>query len=185
MPEAGGDDAPDDGTGRTARPDTRARDGAHGPAGLLQVGQVRRPHGLAGDVIVALFTNREERLSPGTVLRDVSGRPLRILRSTPHGGRHIVRFEGVDGIGAAEALRDVVLYAEPLAEPDTLWVHDLIGAEVLDVHGRHLGTVEAVEANPASDLLVLDGGALIPLRFVVDHVPGVRVTVDVPEGLLG
>ncbi len=47
-----------------------------------------------------------------------------------------------------------------------------------------LGTVESVEANPASDLLVLDGGALIPLRFVVEHEPGVRVTVEVPDGLL-
>ena len=42
--------------------------------------------------------------------------------------------------------------------------------------------VEAVEANPASDLLVLDGERLVPLRFVVAHAPGV-VTVDVPDGL--
>jgi len=41
-----------------------------------------------------------------------------------------------------------------------------------------------VEPNPASDLLVLTGGGLIPLRFVIDHQAGVRVTVDVPEGLL-
>jgi hypothetical protein len=44
--------------------------------------------------------------------------------------------------------------------------------------------VEAVEPNPASDLLVLAGGGLVPLRFVVAHEPGVSVTVDVPEGLL-
>jgi 16S rRNA processing protein RimM len=150
----------------------------------LQIGQVRRPHGLTGDVIVALFTNRDERLAPGTELRDTDGRVLRIVRSSPHRGRHIVRFEGVDGIEAADAIRDVVLWAEPLAEPDTLWVHELIGAEVRDRDGKQLGIVAAVEANPASDLLVLDGGALIPLRFVVDHTPGVRVTVDVPTGLL-
>jgi hypothetical protein len=47
-----------------------------------------------------------------------------------------------------------------------------------------LGTVEGVEANPASDLLVLDGGVLIPLRFVVASEPGVRITVEVPDGLL-
>jgi hypothetical protein len=44
--------------------------------------------------------------------------------------------------------------------------------------------VEEVQANPASDLLVLTGGGLIPLRFVVDLEPGVRVTVDMPDGLL-
>ena len=49
--------------------------------------------------------------------------------------------------------------------------------------GRSLGHVTAVEANPASDLLVLEGGGLVPLRFVVDHGPD-RVVVDVPDGLL-
>ncbi len=46
---------------------------------------------------------------------------------------------------------------------------------VEDTGGTRLGTVVSVEANPASDLLVLDGGALIPLRFVVGSVPGRRV----------
>jgi 16S rRNA processing protein RimM len=55
---------------------------------------------------------------------------------------------------------------------------------VEDVHGEALGTVTGVEANPASDLLVLDGGALIPLRFVVSSEPGQLVVVDVPDGLL-
>jgi hypothetical protein len=54
---------------------------------------------------------------------------------------------------------------------------------VEDTAGTVLGTIEGVEANPASDLLVITGGALVPLRFVVDSEPGVRVTVDVPDGL--
>jgi ribosomal 30S subunit maturation factor RimM len=54
---------------------------------------------------------------------------------------------------------------------------------VVDTDGAVLGTVTAVEANPASDLLVLDGGGLVPLRFLVDEEPG-RLTVEVPPGLL-
>ncbi len=85
---------------------------------------------------------------------------------------------------AAEALRAEALLAEPVeAEDGELWVHELIGATVVDTDGRDLGRVEAVEANPASDLLVLEGGGLVPLRFVVDREPG-RLTVDVPAGLL-
>ena len=71
-----------------------------------------------------------------------------------------------------------------MMDPDALWVHELIGSVVEDQSGSELGMVESVEANPASDLLVLDSGALIPLRFVVSSVPGERVTVDVPDGLL-
>ena len=77
-----------------------------------------------------------------------------------------------------------MLRAEPIDDPDTLWVHELVGADVVAVDGRRLGRVAAVEANPASDLLVLDGGGLIPLRFVTDHRAGETVTVDVPDGLL-
>ena len=39
-----------------------------------------------------------------------------------------------------------------------------------------------VVANPASDLLELESGALVPVVFVVDRAPG-RLTVDPPDGL--
>jgi hypothetical protein len=45
--------------------------------------------------------------------------------------------------------------------------------------------VAAVESNPASDLLVLESGGLIPVRFVTGHDPSAHtVDVDIPEGLL-
>jgi 16S rRNA processing protein RimM len=74
------------------------------------------------------------------------------------------------------------LEADPVPEANGLFVHELIGTEVVEVSGERRGEVVAVEANPASDLLVLDSGALVPLRFVVAMAPG-RLTVDVPEGL--
>jgi 16S rRNA processing protein RimM len=54
---------------------------------------------------------------------------------------------------------------------------------VRDRAGALLGSVVAVEANPAHDLLVLDGGALVPMVFVVSSDEGV-VVVDPPDGLL-
>jgi len=70
------------------------------------------------------------------------------------------------------------------AAPDgELWVHQVIGAEVRDKAGARIGVVDAVQANPAHDLLVLDSGALVPMVFVVDHEDGV-VVVDLPDGLL-
>ena len=98
-------------------------------------------------------------------------------------GRWIVSFDGVSSREDAEALRGTVLRSPPLDDPDALWTHELIGAEVVSSAGETLGRVEAIEANPASDLLVLETGGLIPLRFVVGHERG-RVTVDIPLGLL-
>ncbi len=178
-----GDGAADREPGSRRDPDGAADAGSAGGS-LLHVGRIVKPHGLRGDVIVALTTNRDERVAPGSVLTTSDGRQYRVLRSSSHQGRFIVTFEGVSGIDAAQELRDTDLHAPPLLDPDALWVHDLIGSVVEDTAGTELGTVVSVEANPASDLLVLDGGALIPLRFVVGTVPGERVTVDVPDGLL-
>lgn len=154
---------------------------------LLEVGWVAKAHALGGEVVVELVTNRDERVAPGSVLDGPSG-PLRVVASSRLGGagqrpRWIVRFAGVDTRDAADALRGAKLRAEPLADPDALWVHELIGSEVADTAGLDLGRVTDVQANPASDLLVLDGGGLIPLRFVVHAEPG-QVTVDIPAGLL-
>jgi len=162
--------------------ETAARTG--GPPTLLGVGRIVKPHGLRGEVIISLTTNRHERVAAGSVLHAGDGRTFEVVRSSPHRGRFIATLDGVDGIDAAEALRDTALFAPPLEDPDALWVHDLIGSTVVDAHGAELGTVAGVEANPASDLLVLDGGGLIPLRFVTGSEPGVRVTVDIPDGLL-
>ena len=152
------------------------------PPRLLEVGRVAKAHGVRGEVIVQLLTDRTERLEPGSVLYTETG-ALEVVRSSRHQARWIVAFAGVGDRSGAEALHGVVLKAPPLDDPATLWIHELIGAKVVDVGGQALGTVAAVEANPASDLLVLDNGGLIPLRFVVQHSAD-RIVVEVPPGLL-
>jgi len=150
---------------------------------LLEVGEIVRPHGLAGAVVVRLVSDQAERLAPGSTLHSDRG-PLVVTRARPLKDRHVVTFEGVHTIERAESLRGVVLRAEPLERAGVLWVDELVGATGRDRDGTALGVVASVEANPASDLLVLDTGALVPSRFVVGDVRDGEVTVDVPEGLL-
>jgi 16S rRNA processing protein RimM len=84
---------------------------------------------------------------------------------------------------AADALRGKILRAEPLHDPDTLWAHEVVGAEVVLLGDeRVVGSCVAVIANPAADLLELDTGALVPAVFVVEQQPG-RVIIDPPDGL--
>jgi 16S rRNA processing protein RimM len=99
----------------------------------------------------------------------------------------LLRFEGVDDRSAAEALLGHTLYA-PLLDStvlgdDEFWVHELVGATVVDPRGAVLGRVDAVEANPAHDQLVLDSGVLVPMAFVVEQ-RGTELVVDPPDGLL-
>ena len=165
-----------------------------GDPARLEVGRIVKAHGIRGEVIVEAVSNRPERFAPGSVLF-AGERTLVVGRATPQGGpeaggrmsrnRWIVAFEGIPDRSQAEAMRGTVLCGEPIeaADDGELWVHELVGSEVVDRSGRALGRVTAVEANPASDLLVLDGGGLVPMVFVVGSEPG-RVVIDPPDGLL-
>lgn len=152
---------------------------------MLEVGRVVRPHGLDGRVVVELWTNRTERIAAGAELS--SGDRLLKIQSVstikPSGWpRYLVAFAGVEDREAAEHLRGAVLSAEALEIEGALWVHEMVGGDLFDEEGRCVGQVEAVEANPASDLLVLADGRLVPLTFV--RTDGDRLVVDAPPGLL-
>jgi 16S rRNA processing protein RimM len=163
--------------------------------GRLEVGRIVKAHGIRGEVVVEAVSNRPERFRPGSVLF-AGDRALVIRTASVHGGpnapgrvtrtRWIVAFDGVPDRNEAERMRGTVLSGDAFDRGDDageLWVHELVGAEVVDPAGRALGRVTAVEANPASDLLVLDGQGLVPMVFVVETAPG-RVVIDPPPGLL-
>ena len=77
----------------------------------------------------------------------------------------------------------MALSAPRIDDDSVIWIDQLFGAEVVDTGGVSRGVVVDVEANPASDLMVLDSGALVPLTFVIAVDANHRVEIDPPEGL--
>lgn len=149
---------------------------------LLEVGSIAKPHGLKGEVIVKLVTDHTERLDAGSVLQTDRG-PLTVLSAHPHQHRWRVRFEGFASREDVEVLHGLVLRAEPIDDPDEWYVHELIGSQVVLADGTVVGTCTAIVANPAHDMVEIDGGPVIPMPFVADFADGV-ITIDPPEGLL-
>ena len=149
---------------------------------MLEVGRVAKAHGVRGELVVSLITDRLERVAPGSVLH-AGDRRMVVTASRPHQKNHIVSFEGVSSREQADELHGAVLMADPLDDESELWAHDVIGNVVVNAAGDRIGVVESVQANPASDLLVLDTGALIPVVFVLSRDDG-AILVDLPEGLL-
>ena len=149
----------------------------------LEVGKIDKPHGVHGDVVVTLLSNRTERLDVGAVLFRDDGTAYKIKKSRPHQHRYIVEFAEIRGREQAEAVRGTTLYGDPIEDDDTIWVHDLIDSPVIDVNGTELGVVESVLENPASDILVIDNEKFIPLTFFVEQRPDGTIVVDPPVGL--
>lgn len=151
------------------------------PDGLLEIGHIRRAHGVRGQVSVELGTDRLERLETGTRWH-ARGGWLTVTAASPHQGRWLVSFDEIADRTTAQRYTNTPVYAEPVDDPEELWVHELIGSTVVEVDGTPRGSCVSVVANPAADLLELDSGALVPVVFVVERGDG-RIVIDPPAGL--
>jgi 16S rRNA processing protein RimM len=123
------------------------------------VGRVGRPHGLDGSFFVEDPSEDPERFAAGSALH-VGGEELRIVASKRSGGRPVIRLERrVERGTALEVPRGAL--APP--EPDSFYVVQLVGLEVLEDGGAVLGRVVDVAPGVANDVLELDSGVALPL----------------------
>ena len=150
---------------------------------LLEVGRIVKAHGIRGELAVVFTSDRTERTQPGTVFHTDKG-TLTLRSCRPHLQGYVMSFEGVSDRNAAERLHGLTLRAERLdVHDDVIWIDELFDAVVVTTDGIERGVVVEVMDNPASDLLVLDTGHLVPLTFVTSYEANARIFVDAPDGL--
>ena len=152
---------------------------------ILKVGRIGRAHGLKGDVLVTLTTDlTAERTAPGAVflLSGENSQRLEVVSAHPHQDKWRIKFKGIDDRNAADKLRNTDLHAEALADTEHVFVHELVGKTLIEPDGTERGEVISLVSNPASDLLELDNGQLVPMAFYLSH-DSETVTVEVPDGL--
>jgi 16S rRNA processing protein RimM len=164
---------------------------------LLRVGELKRPHGLAGEVSVAPVGDFPDVLGDGSLLfwrRDEQRRELRVLACRPHGERFLVRFAGVEDVESARALCggsvSVPRSSVHPAEPDFVFEDEIEGYECVDRAGAPLGRALAFERYGPSCCLVIEHAGehrLVPYAYpIVVRVDreGRRIVLDPPDGLL-
>ena len=165
------------------------------PDDVVLVGVVGAPFGVKGWAHVRSYTD-----PPGNLLgyapwqiggktgrNDAGWAPLEV-EAQRHGDGLIVRFAGVRDREAAAQLRGrgigVSASVLPLPEQDEYYWRDLIGTEVVNPAGVHIGEVQRLFATPAHDVLVVvddHGERLIPFvsEWVVAVLPECqRMVVD-------
>ena len=163
--------------------------------GVVQVGAVGAPFGVNGWAHVRSYTDPPSNLlgyAPWQ-LRGETGTngagwmPIDV-EAQRHGGGLIARFAGVRNRDAAAELRGrgigVLASVLPVLEQGEYYWRDLIGSQVVNKAGVHIGEVQRLFATPAHDVLVVVddiGERLIPFvgEWVVGVFPGCqRVIVD-------
>jgi 16S rRNA processing protein RimM len=161
------------------------------------IGVIGRPHGVRGAVRAVATGSTLGVLAVGEPvevhLGDAPPRRLVIAARAGTAERPILTFEGVASREGAAALTGAEIRVAPgslapLTDPDTFFVRDLVGCEVV-VGGRVAGRVSAVHDAPANDVLEVsgeDGVLLVP--FTADAVTAVDPAarrIVVRDGLFG
>ena len=169
--------------------------------GYLVVATIRKPHGVRGELSLALETDRPNavfRKGRQLIVGDQRGRPVgstltvERVRTIP-GGLLLKASEFTGRTAELEALRGrSLLIATTDAAPagaDESHYRDLLGVEVF-VGETSLGVVRAITETAAGELLVIPrpGGELL-IPFVREWIreedaERKRLVIEPPEGLL-
>lgn len=164
----------------------------------IAVGRVLRPHGLKGEVVVEVLSDRPERFAPGAVLTLVrAGRApeqASVVAARPHPSGLRVTLSGHRDRDAADTLRGAFLEVPSAglapAPPGAFYPHDLIGYACRDRCEGDLGVIRDVVADGGGMLLVIEGaGRELLVPFVESFVTAAdraarRLDLDLPEGLV-
>ncbi|WP_328857723.1 ribosome maturation factor RimM [Williamsia herbipolensis] len=166
----------------------------------LVVGRIVKSHGVRGEVVVDVRTDDpDSRFADGSRLRGRlpkggGEREFVVSGARDHGGRMLLRIDGVDDRGAADELRGVLFLIDTAAvdsgdDPDEFYDHELIGVPVTTVGGEPVGELTEILHLPGGDTLVVrtPQGREVLVPFVAEIVPTVtteRIEIDPPDGLL-
>jgi 16S rRNA processing protein RimM len=123
------------------------------------VGRVGKPHGIGGAFVVEHPSDDADRFAVGAELF-AGDAAVRVEESKRSGGRLVIKLDRPVERGAELRVPSSSL---PPPEPDSFYVFQLVGLEVVEEGGRGLGKVKDVANYAANDVLELDSGTLLPL----------------------
>jgi 16S rRNA processing protein RimM len=162
-------------------------------SGHIAIGRILAPHALRGEVKVQPLTARAEHFAAGRTvwIEDASLEVEAVRRQRAF---VFLKLSGVDSIEAAEKLRGRILSLpeaelEPLSE-DEYYAYEIVGLEVYDRDGAHLGKVTGLFPTGSNDVYVVRGPLGEILLPAIDDVilevdvPGGKMVVSLMEGML-
>jgi len=165
---------------------------------LVLLGKVSKAHGIRGEIKVYPYSGDPEQFVRNYqrlyLTADPESLPAEyaVEKSRVQGGQVLLQLKNCSDRTTAEMFKGFQVYGNaddlPDLAEDELYLHALLGKEVVDTAGTLLGTCSHFIDTGAHDLLVVQQAGkeyLIPVvgDFIV-AVEGNRVVLDLPPGLL-
>ncbi len=126
---------------------------------FLEAGEIVAPFGVRGEVKLQPWCDSAAFLLPFKTLY-IDEKPRAVASSRVHKGMLVLRFEGVEDMNAAEALRGKRVYfarVDAKLPPDRFFLDDILGAAVLDEKGERIGELTEVVELPSGRVYVVQG----------------------------
>jgi 16S rRNA processing protein RimM len=126
----------------------------------LAVGRLLRPHGLAGELLMDVYTDFPERLKPGSqVFVGENHQPTIIHSRRGIKNGLLIGFESVSDSDEAGNLRNQTVYVRaedipPLPEGE-YYHHQILGLRVITDEGQELGTITGILDIGSTDIYVV------------------------------
>jgi len=172
--------------------------------GLIEFGQIIKPHGLSGEVIILPYSRDLTNLISlkKVFIRtysksnhpDKEPNEFLIVELKPKTDRAIAKLEGIDTRSDAEALRGALVYIDGAdiseTEEDEYYWFELIGLDVFTADDTHLGKVSSLIDRTSQPLLVVtdnDKEYLIPMTDTIIKeidLKESKITITPPDGLI-
>jgi 16S rRNA processing protein RimM len=120
-----------------------------GEPAFLEVGRIRRSHGVKGEMILEIFSEGLNHFKKGKKLYiGQHHQPLTIESTRSHDDLLLIKFEGIDTPEDLAGFRNKLAYVPasqlPLLPEGEHYFYQLIGLEAVDQQGRSLGLITEI-----------------------------------------
>lgn len=135
-----------------------------GEPAFLVLGKLRRAHGVKGEIPLELYTQMLELLVPGsTIFVGEDYRPLTIETTRWKQELLLIKFSGIHDRSEVTELTNELVYVRtsqlpPLPAGD-FYYHELIGLNVYEPDGHHLGVLVQILETGANDVYLIENEA--------------------------
>ncbi len=153
----------------------------------LNIGFLRRPHGVRGEIMLEIQTEHPEIFIPeAQFYLGEKYIPCTIASSRPHRKGILLSFEGIQDRDKIGQFRNTHVYAKISELPnleDGFYDYELIGLEILeDATGKSFGKIKEIIKTGANDVYVViqESGS----EILLPAIPEVVLDIDLAEGIM-
>lgn len=149
---------------------------------FIEAGRVVNTHGVAGEVKAEVWLDSPEFMKKFKRLY-CGARELVPVSARVHKGFLIIKFDGIDDVNAAMALKGRVLSIRRVdahLPAGAFFIQDILGASVVDESGAELGRLVDVIDNPSGMIYVVQGEK----EHLIPAVPEFIMSTDADAGVI-